>query len=129
MIRSIAILGAGHGGYAAAADLSRLGFDVVLQSRNPARLDPIRERGVIEMHGLHEGFVPVKRLTLSVAEAVAGCDLIMLVVPSPAVGDYARELAMPNLYFHLTTAYAILRHNGVPLGKLDYIGGITTREK
>jgi opine dehydrogenase len=93
MIRRIAILGAGHGGYAAAADLTRLGFDVVLQSRNPERLDPIRERGGIEMHGIHEAFVPVRRLTLSVAEAVNECDLIMLVVPSPAVGDYARELA------------------------------------
>ena len=29
--------------------------------------------------------------------------------------------AMPNFYFHLTTAYAILRHNGVELGKKDYL--------
>ena len=29
---------------------------------------------------------------------------------------------MPNFYFHVTTAYAILRHNGVPVGKDDYIG-------
>ncbi len=31
---------------------------------------------------------------------------------------------LPNFYFHVTTAYAILRHNGVPLGKQDYLGGI-----
>ena len=30
--------------------------------------------------------------------------------------------AMPNLYFHITTAYAILRHNGVEIGKRDYLG-------
>ena len=30
--------------------------------------------------------------------------------------------AMPNFFFHLTTAYAILRHNGVELGKMDFIG-------
>ena len=30
--------------------------------------------------------------------------------------------ALPNLFFHVTTAYAILRHRGVPLGKLDYLG-------
>lgn len=30
--------------------------------------------------------------------------------------------ALPNLFFHVTTAYAILRHHGVPLGKLDYLG-------
>jgi len=34
---------------------------------------------------------------------------------------YFLEFAVPNIYFHLTTAYAILRHNGVPLGKQDYI--------
>jgi opine dehydrogenase len=93
MIRSIAVLGAGHGGFAAAADLTRLGFEIRLQSRNPARLAAIRERGGIEMHGIYEGFVPITRVTPSVAEAVDGCDLIMLVVPSMAVGDYAQELA------------------------------------
>jgi hypothetical protein len=30
---------------------------------------------------------------------------------------------LPNFYFHVTTAYDILRHNGVELGKLDYLGG------
>lgn len=37
-------------------------------------------------------------------------------------GDYLDHFALPNLHFHLTTAYAILRHNGVPLGKMDYTG-------
>jgi len=36
--------------------------------------------------------------------------------------DYVTLRAMPNFYFHITTAYAILRHNGVPLGKRDFIG-------
>ncbi len=35
---------------------------------------------------------------------------------------YILQFALPNFYFHVTTAYAILRHKGVPLGKLDYIG-------
>lgn len=42
--------------------------------------------------------------------------------------DYLRELAAPNLYFHLTTAYAILRHNGVDLGKIDFIGSLNLRD-
>jgi hypothetical protein len=37
---------------------------------------------------------------------------------------YLSDFALPNFYFHLTTAYGILRHNGVPLGKMDYLGGI-----
>ncbi len=36
--------------------------------------------------------------------------------------DYATQYALPQLYFHLTTAYDILRHNGVVLGKRDYMG-------
>jgi hypothetical protein len=34
------------------------------------------------------------------------------------------SFTLPNLYFHVTTAYAILRHNGVELGKLDFLGGV-----
>jgi len=40
--------------------------------------------------------------------------------------DYLSEMALPNFYFHLTTAYAILRHNGVNVGKRDFIGSLTT---
>lgn len=35
--------------------------------------------------------------------------------------DYFLGIALPNLYFHVTTAYAILRHNGVDLGKKDFL--------
>jgi hypothetical protein len=34
------------------------------------------------------------------------------------------QVALPNFYFHSTTAYAILRHNGVELGKSDFIGSL-----
>jgi hypothetical protein len=34
---------------------------------------------------------------------------------------YLLHFAMPNFYFHVTTAYAILRHNGIELGKADFI--------
>ena len=37
--------------------------------------------------------------------------------------DYLKTWALPNMYFHITTAYAILRHNGVVLGKGDYLMG------
>ena len=36
--------------------------------------------------------------------------------------DYLYQFALPNFYFHLTTTYAILRHNGVDLGKGDFLG-------
>lgn len=42
--------------------------------------------------------------------------------------DYVIENAMPNFFFHLTTAYLILRHNGVEIGKLDYLGALPFRQ-
>jgi hypothetical protein len=35
---------------------------------------------------------------------------------------YLFSFVIPNFYFHITTAYAILRHNGVDVGKADYLG-------
>ena len=36
--------------------------------------------------------------------------------------DFVQRWAIPNVFFHITTAYAILRHNGVDIGKKDFIG-------
>jgi uncharacterized protein len=41
--------------------------------------------------------------------------------------EYVTQFALANFYFHVTTAYAILRHNGVELGKRDFIGGVPMR--
>jgi len=41
----------------------------------------------------------------------------------PAV-DYLTSFVIPNFYFHATTAYAILRHNGVEVGKPQYLAGV-----
>jgi uncharacterized protein len=42
--------------------------------------------------------------------------------------DYFMEHAVPNFFFHVTHAYAILRHNGVTVGKRDYLGAQTRRD-
>ncbi len=42
--------------------------------------------------------------------------------------DYFREHAVPNFFFHLSHVYAILRHNGVNLGKRDYLGQLSLRD-
>ena len=40
-------------------------------------------------------------------------------------GDhYLTQMAVPNFYFHVTTAYSILRHNGVDVGKMDFLGNM-----
>ena len=40
-------------------------------------------------------------------------------------GEYLEIWAKPNFFFHVTTAYAILRHNGLDIGKPDYLAGGT----
>ena len=42
--------------------------------------------------------------------------------------DYAASVIIPDLHFHTVIAYALLRHNGVPLGKSDYLGKLKTVE-
>ena len=43
-----------------------------------------------------------------------------------AAEAYLKHWMLPNFFFHVTTAYAILRHNGVELGKSDYLVGNKT---
>ena len=38
--------------------------------------------------------------------------------------DYLQDIAIPNFYFHVMAAYAILRHAGVDIGKMDYLGHV-----
>jgi uncharacterized protein len=38
--------------------------------------------------------------------------------------DYLLQMTIPNVYFHIAMAYAILRHNGVDIGKMDFLGPI-----
>ena len=46
--------------------------------------------------------------------------------PGKVIGgvDYLLQMTIPNTFFHITMAYAILRHNGVDVGKMDYLGAI-----
>jgi opine dehydrogenase len=93
VIRSIAVLGAGNGGCAAAADLGDRGFEVRLYNRSRARLEPLIQRGGIERQGaLGEGFVLLPVITDDLEQAVRGADLVMLTVPVSAHPFFARAL-------------------------------------
>jgi hypothetical protein len=51
-------------------------------------------------------------------------------MPGKAVrgGEYLIDMALPNFYFHIATAYAILRNNGVDVGKRDFLGAVRTHD-
>ena len=61
-------------------------------------------------------------------EQFEGSETRTVTLPSPG-GDmkftgqeFLFGFVLPNFFFHVTTAHAILRHNGVPIGKMDYLG-------
>ena len=74
------------------------------------------------------------RKTLAFAESVKAADyagtgertVSLSWVPGKIIGgeDYLLQVAMPNIFFHIAMAYAILRHNGVDIGKMDFLGSM-----
>jgi hypothetical protein len=67
----------------------------------------------------------LRRLTREEVDALSGRDMIFQIgerkVPF-TTDNFLLSFSLPNFYFHATTAYDILRTNGVPLGKRDYLG-------
>jgi opine dehydrogenase len=93
-IKKIAVLGAGNGGCAAAADLTLRGYEVRLFSRSEKTLAPLLQRGGIEfVEGGKEGFAVPSLLTTNIAEAVEGVDLIITAIPAVAHEYLAQSLA------------------------------------
>jgi len=93
----IAILGGGHGCYAAAADLSEAGHEVRLWRRDSAALQAVIDAGSItlkdsagsrEVHIAHAG--------VNIAEALRGAELVLIPSPATAQADIARAIA-PHL--------------------------------
>lgn len=94
MVQEVAILGAGNGGCAAAADLGSRGYEVRLYTRSAERLRPLIERGGVQMRGtLGDAFVPIAVMTNSIEEAVDAARVVMICVPVSAHPFFASALA------------------------------------
>lgn len=93
----VAVLGGGHGCYAAAADLSEQGHEVRLWRRDTAQLQPLLDRPVMTLKDeAGERDIPIAKVCADIGEAIAGADLVL--IPSPAIAqtDIARVMA-PHL--------------------------------
>ncbi|MCL4426420.1 MAG: NAD/NADP octopine/nopaline dehydrogenase family protein [Firmicutes bacterium] len=110
-----AVLGAGHGGVAMAADLSLRGFSVSLYNRTQERIDPIIARGGIEVDGEVRGFAHLDLVTSHMDEALAAADVVMVVVPAFAHEWMARECAP-----HLRDGQIVLLNPGRTGGALVF---------
>ncbi len=96
---TVAVLGAGNGGHAAAADLTRRGFEVRLYGNSLAspRMASLAESREVKYQGvLGEGQVKLAMVTANLAEAIDGVDLIIVAVPANGHLSYAKALA-PHL--------------------------------
>ena len=72
----------------------------------------------------------LKTLDVEKIDASAGREITFPLGPNKGHmkgADYLNHFAVPNFYFHVTTAYDILRHQGVEIGKRDFIGAIPMR--
>lgn len=95
------------------------GVEVPSHPDDEQTLPEIRER-------IHKTLAFLETVTTEQVEGGEGRELTLPFVKDKRIrgGDYLAEMALPNFYFHVVTAYAILRKNGVELGKRDYIGSM-----
>jgi opine dehydrogenase len=93
-ITTIAIIGAGNGGCAAAAQLAQHGFDIRLYGRSPGTTAPLSAIGGVEYEGaLGDGFAQLKLITNDAGAAIDGADLVLIMAPTHAHQDVARTVA------------------------------------
>jgi uncharacterized protein len=92
-------------------------------STPPTSIDPLDYAGLQAY--VAEGVAKLKALTPADVNALEGRDMLFQMrdfkIPFTAEG-FLLSFSLPNLHFHATTAYDILRHKGAPLGKRDYLG-------
>jgi len=89
----------------------------------PTDLAPLDYRGLQTL--VADAHAALQRLTPAEVNAFEGRDVVFQIrdrkMPFTAEG-FLLSFSLPNLHFHATTAYDILRMKGVPLGKRDYMG-------
>lgn len=112
------VMGAGHGGKAMAAHLSIMGAEVGLWNRTFDHISVIKKRGGIDLEivesNLHS-FGKISLVTSDLAEAIPFAKVIMVVLPSSAHAEVAKEAAP-----YLTDGQIIILHPGRTLGALEF---------
>lgn len=114
-----AVLGAGHGGTAMAGHLSLMGFDVSLYNRSKQKLRAIQAAGGLEILTEHidsfpHGYAKLEAVTSDVGEAIAGRDILMVVVPATAHRFIAEQIAP-----HLVDGQFVILNPGRTGGALE----------
>jgi hypothetical protein len=107
-----------------------LKFAAARLSGKEAPSNPDTEQSIDELRARIK--TTVAHLDTYKADDFAGAENKTIVMPrregkTLKGSDYLLEYAIPNFYFHVVSAYAILRHNGVDVGKSDYLGALSLK--
>jgi len=111
------VIGAGHGGKAMAAHLSLMGFTTKLYNRSMDHIAAIRELGGIDLVGLNgeaRDFGKLAMVTDNIEEALQDTDMIMVVIPSSAHAEVAK-----NMSPYLKDGQIIVLHPGRTCGAIE----------
>ncbi len=117
-LENYTVIGAGHGGKAMAAHLALMGLNVTLYNRTFDHIAALRARGGIDLgstEGGPHGFAKLTLATSDLAEALQDAQVIMVVVPSSAHADIAKNAAP-----HLKDGQIIVLHPGRTCGALEF---------
>jgi opine dehydrogenase len=113
------VIGAGHGGKAMAAHLALMGLRVTLYNRTPDHVAALKARGGIDLESVEggpHGFARVAKVTSDLGEALQAAQMIMVVVPSSAHADVAKNAAP-----HLKDGQIVVLHPGRTCGALEFV--------
>ena len=112
------VIGAGHGGKAMAAHLAILGREVTLFNRTFSHIEIIAQRGGIDLEsyeGGPHGFGKLVQVTSDMETAIRGAEVIMVVIPSSAHAEIARQIAP-----HLQDGQIVILHPGRTCGAIEF---------
>jgi opine dehydrogenase len=112
------VAGAGNGGKAMAAHLALMGFPVTLYNRTHENIAALKQRGGITLEaydGCPAGFGRLANATSDLGEALAECEILMVVIPSTGHADLARHAAP-----HLRDGQIIVLNPGRTLGAVEF---------
>lgn len=96
----------------------------------PGKSDPMT---YAELHAkVQAAYAELKAIEADDVNSMAGADVVFELgetkIPFVAE-DFVLSFSLPNLYFHAATAYDLLRKEGVPLGKRDFLGSLKIKSK
>lgn len=117
-VENVAVIGAGNGGHAIAADLTLAGYRVNMFEFEffKGNVEPMLKRGGIEISGgSRTGFAKIERVTTSIGKALDGVQLIIVAVPAFAHKHVAEEIAP-----HLRPEQTIVLNPGHTGGSLEF---------